>query len=94
MGIVMRPEAVRSGWAYADNAAAEVRSAQGQTADAAGHDMADLAATLTDAAQDIDGVLRVVLGVIDEHHANVEDCISDFEATDGNSAGEFHGLAR
>ena len=94
MSIVMRPEAVRSGWAHADNAAAELRSAQGQVGDAAGHDMADLATTLTDAAEDLRGVLGVVLGVLDEHHANVEDCISDFLATDGSSAGEFHGLAR
>ncbi|UFN42839.1 hypothetical protein [Nocardioides okcheonensis] len=94
MTVVMRPDAVRAGWAHADNAAAELRSAQGQVPDAAGHDLADLAATLADAASDLDGVLRVALGVIDEHHGGVEDCIRDFLATDGTSAGEFHGLAR
>lgn len=94
MGVVMRPDAVRAGWVHADNAAAELRAARGRAADAAGHDLGDLAATLADAAGDLDGVLGVVLGVLDEHHGEVEACISDFLATDGASAGEFHGLAR
>lgn len=94
MTIDLRPDAVRAGWQHADNAAAELRDARSRTGEAAGHDLADLAATLTDAAGDLDGVLGVVLGVLDEHHANVEDCIADFVATDGAAAGEFHGLAR
>ena len=94
MTVVMRPDAVRAGWAHADDAAAEVRSARGRVADAAGHDLGDLAETLADAAADLDGVLAVVLGVLDEHHGSVEACIGDFLATDGTSAGEFHGLAR
>jgi hypothetical protein len=94
MTIVLRPEAVRSGWQYADSARAEVQDARGRTGEAAGHDMADLAGALGDAASDLDGVLRVVLGVIAEHHTNTESCIADFLASDGNSAGEFHGLAR
>ncbi|SEC10884.1 hypothetical protein SAMN04489844_1695 [Nocardioides exalbidus] len=94
MTIILDPEAVRAGWVYGDNAHAEVQDALTRTADAAGHDLADLAATLADAASDLDGVLRVVLGVIAEHHVNTEQCIADFVASDGNSAGEFHGLAR
>ena len=94
MTIILNPEAVRAGWHYGDNAHAEVQDAIGRTGEAAGHDMADLTATLSDAASDIDGVLRVVLGVIAEHHVNTEQCIADFLASDGNSAGEFHGLAR
>lgn len=94
MTIVLDPQAVRDGWQYADSARAEVQDARRSTTEAAGHDLAELAATLTDAAGDLDGVLGVVLGVIAEHHAEVETCIADFEASDGNSAGEFHGLAR
>ena len=94
MTIILDPDAVRAGWHYGDNAHTEVQDAIGRTADAAGHDMADLAATLADAASDLDGVLRVVLGVIAEHRVNTEQCIADFLATDGASAGEFHGLAR
>lgn len=94
MTIVLDPQAVREGWRHGDNAHAEVQDAIGRTGDAAGHDMADLAATLSDAAGDLDSVLRVVLGVIAEHHVNTEQCIADFRASDGNSAGEFHGLAR
>ncbi len=94
MTVVMRPDEVRAGWVHADNAAAELRAARARTQDAAGHDLADLAGTLADAAGDLDGVLRVALGVLDEHHGEVEACIGDFLATDGASAGEFHGLAR
>lgn len=94
MTIVLNPQAVRDGWQYVDSARAEVQDARGRTTEAAGHDMADLAATLTDAAGDLDGVLSVVLGVIAEHHTNVKTCIADFTVSDGNSAGEFHGLAR
>jgi hypothetical protein len=94
MTIILNPEAVRAGWHYGDNAHAEVQDAISRTADAAGHDMADLAPALADAAGDLDGVLRVVLGVIAEHHVNTEQCIADFQATDGTSAGEFHGLSR
>ena len=93
MTIIMKPDAVRTGWQHAVNAAAEVRAARSRTADAAGHDLADLAATLADAAADVEGALQVVLGVVEEHHAGVEACIADFLATDGNTAGEFRGLA-
>lgn len=93
MTIMLRPDAVRAGWQHAANAAAELRAARGRTADAAGGDLADLAATLSDAAADLDGVLQVALGVVEEHHTSVEGCIADFVATDGKTAGEFHGLA-
>ena len=94
MAIILDPDGVRAGWQHGDTARAEVVDAISRTGEAAGHDMADLAAALGDAARDLDGVLRVVLGVIDEHHGGVESCIADFLATDGTSAGEFHGLAR
>ncbi len=94
MAITLDPKAVRAGWQYADNAAAEVRNARSRTTEAAGESMGDLASTLADAAGDLDGALRVALGVLDEHGASTETCINDFLATDGNSAGEFDGLAR
>lgn len=88
------PGAVRNGWQHAENAADEISDARGRTAEAAGSDMADLAACLSDAASDMRGALEVISAVITEHGTNVEACIADFQATDGQSAGEFHGLAR
>lgn len=88
------PAAVRQGWQHATNADAEVVDARGRIAEAAGSGMADLADTLSDAASDMRGVLEVVSAVIAEHGTNVEACIADFRATDGQSAGEFRGLAR
>jgi hypothetical protein len=88
------PAAVRRGWQHAENAADEIADALGRISDAAGTSMGDLAACLSDAASDMRGVLDVVSAVITEHGTNVEACIADFQATDGQSAGEFHGLAR
>jgi len=94
MTVELDPAAIRAGWHYGDNARAEVQDALTRTGDAAGNAVGDLAGTLADAAGDMEGVLRVVRGVIDEHRTGTERCIADFEATDGTSAGEFHGLAR
>ncbi|MBC2931984.1 hypothetical protein [Nocardioides sp. zg-1228] len=94
MTIELDPAAVRAGWHYGDNARAEVQDGLDHTGEAAGHALGDLADALADAAGDMEGVLRVVRGVIDEHRTGTEQCIADFEATDGSSAGEFHGLAR
>ena len=88
------PAAVRRGWHHAANADAEVVEAGTRIAEAKGSAMGDLAGCLTDAGTDLQGVLDVVASVIAEHGANVEECIADFQATDGRSAGEFHGLAR
>ena len=88
------PGAVRNGWNHAQNADDEIRDALGRIAEAAGSGMADLASCLSDAASDMRGVLEVVSAVVAEHGTNVEACIADFQATDGQSAGEFHGLAR
>ena len=90
----LEPTLVRRAWAHADNADDELRHAHGRSGEAAGVGMADLAATLADAAADMRGVLEVASAVITEHGAAVEACIADFQATDGASAGEFHGLAR
>ncbi len=88
------PGAVRNGWQHAQNADDEIADARGRIADAAGSGMGDLAGCLGDAASDMRGVLEVVSAVIAEHGTNVEACIADFLATDGQSAGEFRGLAR
>lgn len=88
------PAAVRSGWQHAVNADDEIADARGRIAEAAGSGMADLAGCLSDASSDMRGVLEVISAVIAEHGTNLEACIADFQATDGQSAGEFHGLAR
>ena len=51
-------------------------------------------ATVRAAASDMSGVLDVVLAVLEEHRTGMEECITDFERTDGNSAGEFNALTR
>ncbi len=88
------PTAVRAGWRNAARAEEEVAEARSRIAEATGSGMADLATTLTDAGADLRGVLDVVSAVVAEHGTGVEQCIADFQATDGQSAGEFHGLAR
>lgn len=88
------PTAVRTGWRNAARAEEEVAEARSRITEASGSGMGDLASTLSDAGSDLRGVLDVVSAVIAEHGTNVEECIADFQATDGQSAGEFHGLAR
>ncbi len=89
------PAAVRSGWQHATNADAEVRRRprpdRGRGRARHGRPRRH---AVSDAASDMRGVLEVVSAVIAEHGTNVEACIADFQATDGQSAGEFHGLAR
>lgn len=94
MGIVLLPDQVRAAWSHAGDADSELRDARSRTTAAAGSAMGDLTATLGHAATDLRGVLDVVLGVIDAHGDNIETCIADHVATDGNSAGAFRGLAR
>ena len=88
------PGAVRSGWQHAVNADDEITDARGRIAEATGSGMGDLASCLSDAAEALRGVLEVVSAVIAEHGSGVEACLADFQATDGQRAGEFHGLAR
>ena len=88
------PGAVRNGWQHAQHADDEIADARGRIQEASGSGMGDLTTCLGDAAADMQGVLEVVSAVIAEHGTNVEACIADFLATDGQSAGEFRGLAR
>ena len=53
-----------------------------------------VSATVRDAASDLEGVLDVVLAVMDEHRGGMESCILDFENSDGNTAGAFNALTR
>jgi hypothetical protein len=94
MSISMNPALVRRGWQHATDARGELADARAKVTDAAGTGLEDLQATLTDAAQDMDGVLEVVQAVIDEIGTNVEECIATYEKTDGRSDGHFHELAR
>ena len=94
MPISMNPALVRQGWQHATDARGEIADARGRVAAARGRDLDDLQATLTDAADDMDGVLTVVQGAIDELGTNVDECITTYRLTDGRSDGSFHELAR
>lgn len=86
---------MRVTWAaYGDDAADEFRDARNRCPAAGNHDLDSVTGTLSDAADDMAGVLRVVRSVLTEHQDGMEDCITDFENTDGNSAGEFNALGR
>lgn len=86
---------MRAAWtAYGDDAGDEFRDARSGCPDAGAHDLDDVSATVRDAADDLQGVLDVVLAVLEEHRVGMEECITDFENSDGNSAGEFNALTR
>lgn len=86
---------MRAAWsAYGDDAADEFGNARSQCPAAGEHDLDDVSATVRDAADDMAGVLKVVLAVLADHHSGMEDCLTDFENSDGNTAGEFNALTR
>ncbi|MEO5665840.1 MAG: hypothetical protein ABIR39_21435 [Nocardioides sp.] len=93
--IELRPTAMRATWTtYGEDAADEFRAARNDCDDAGAHDLDDASATVRDAASDMLGVLDVVLAVLEEHRVGMEECITDFENSDGNRAGEFNALTR
>lgn len=92
MAIELRPAGIRDGWQYGESAADEVRSALTWTEAAAGSDLGPLQDCLSAAASDVHGSLQVVASVLREFGAGIEECIADFEATDGASAGAFNSL--
>lgn len=94
MPIHVDPPALRRAWRHGVNAREEIADAASRTSAARGSSMAGLTACLTDAADDVAGVLSVVAAVIDEHGTGMEACITDFVATDGASAGQFDRVAR
>jgi len=93
--IELKPAAVRAAWtAYGNDARDEFGDARGRCEAAGAHDLDDVSTTLRDAAGDMGGVLDVVLAVLEEHRAGMEECIVDFENSDCNTAGEFNALTR
>lgn len=93
MAIHLEPAATRSNWSIGLDGKREASEARKHTA-VAGPALEGLEQVLPDAAQDMAGVLKVVDQVVDEHTEGMEACIADFQATDGNAAGEFRALAR
>ena len=86
---------MRAAWTtYGDDAGDEFGDARGRCQVAGAHDLDDISATVRDAADDMSGVLEVVLAVLEEHRVGMEECITDFENSDGNTAGEFNALTR
>lgn len=86
---------MRGAWAaYGDDARDEIDDARGRCQAAGAHDLDAVSATVRDAASDLQGVLDVVLAVMDEHRGGMESCILDFENSDGNTAGAFNALTR
>lgn len=92
MALHVDPDAVRTAWTHGADAGAEVRSARARTAAAAGTDLASVAATLADAADDLAGVLDVCDALVTEHGENMEACLTTYAETDHASAGTFDGL--
>jgi hypothetical protein len=94
MTIHLDPARIRQGWTHATAARGEIGDARNQVGTARGSDLDDLQTTLTDASNDMDGVLEVVQGVLDAFGTNVDECITTYGLTDGRSDGHFHELAR
>ena len=93
--IHLDPPAIRTTWqTHGTDAAAELRSARARTDAAGGHDLDGVSDCVLRAARDVRGALDVVLAVLDEHATGMEACVTDFETSDGNSAGSFDALAR
>ncbi len=94
MTIFLDPARIRLGWTHGTEARSEIADARAQVPAARGSDLEDLQTTLSDAANDMDGVLEVVQGVLDAFGTNLEECITTYGLTDGRSDGSFHELAR
>jgi sirohydrochlorin ferrochelatase len=93
MALHIQPRAVLHAWAKGRQASTSVDSATRALSSAGGTDLAGLQATLTDAATTVGQVLTVVDAVIDETTANIDSCLAEYAASDGASAGRFHGLS-
>lgn len=93
MALRIQPDAVLDAWAIGRQASGSVDTAARALSRAGGTDLAGLQATLTDAATTVGQVLTVVDAVIDETTANVDSCLAEYAASDGGSAGRFHGLS-
>ncbi|MEV7396979.1 hypothetical protein [Aeromicrobium sp. NPDC092404] len=92
MRIEMEPRGVLDAWEIGQGAEGDIDSASGLTTAAAGTDLAGLQATLTSAADTVSQMLDVVTAVISETTANIDGCLAEYAASDGRTAGGFHGL--
>ena len=92
MTLHVDPDAVRRAWLHGADADSELSAAKRRTSDAAGTDLAGVAAVVSDAATDLAGVLDVCRALISEHATNLEGCLTTYETTDHTSAGAFNGL--
>lgn len=92
MSIFINPGQLRAGWKHGTNAQDEVAEAAKQVPAAKGRNLAEVQACLTDAGEDMDGVLDVIDAVITEFGTNLEACITDYNKTDHASAGSFNVL--
>jgi hypothetical protein len=92
MTLHVDPGAVRRAWLHGADADAELTAARRRTPEAAGNDLAGVAAVVGDAATDLAGVLDVCHALVAEHATNLEACLATYDATDQTSAGAFHGL--
>jgi hypothetical protein len=92
MTLHVDPAAVRRAWLHGADADSELTAAKRRTSDAAGTDLAGVAAVVSDAATDLAGVLDVCHALVSEHGTNLEACLTTYDATDHTSAGAFNGL--
>jgi hypothetical protein len=93
MTLHIRPREVLHAWAIGRQASTSVDTATRALSSAGGTDLAGLQATLKGAATTVGEVLTVVDAVIHETTANVDSCLAEYAASDGRSAGRFHGLS-
>ena len=92
MTIYLNAGRVRQGWQHGTSAHAELGDARTQVTSAAGSNLEELQATLTDAAADMDGVLEVAQAALDAFGSSLEECITTYDLTDGRSDGSFDEL--
>lgn len=92
MTIQLNPTALREAWKNATHADDEIGEARLQVPAARGTDLEDMAGCVTDAADDMDGVLAVVEAIIAEFGTGVENCITTWQNTDHNATGGFNAL--
>ena len=94
MTLDIDPAAVRAAWSHGVDADLELGSARRRTNAAGSADLDAVSDCVADAAADMRGVLDVVRAVVAEHGTGLEECMTTFETTDHQNAGEFDALRR
>ncbi|AWB92914.1 hypothetical protein [Aeromicrobium chenweiae] len=92
MGIDIEPGSVLNAWRIGRQAEADLDDAVTQTTAASGTGLAGLQSTMTAAARTVAEVLAVAAAVVDETTSTIDGCLAEYAASDGRSAGRFHGL--